>query len=78
MAVLVQRHLDPVLGGVAFGIDPVTGRPDRRVVAAVAGGPWGLVGGTVEGRRFELTRRGRIVRADGDPGPSLDHGPGDG
>ncbi|MET0903383.1 MAG: PEP/pyruvate-binding domain-containing protein [Acidimicrobiales bacterium] len=72
MAVLVQRHLDPVLGGVAFGIDPVTGRRDRRVVAAVAGGPWELVGGTVEGRRYELTRRGRIITTDGDPGPSLD------
>src|SRR5688500_12357092 len=39
MAVLVQPYLDPRLSGVLFGLDPLTGRTDRRVVAAVEGGP---------------------------------------
>lgn len=71
MAVLVQRHLAPELGGVLFGCDPVTGRTDRTVVVAVAGGPHRLVSGAVEGRRTALDRAGRVRDADGDPGPVL-------
>ncbi len=59
MAVLVQPLLEAVVGGVMFGVDPVTGRSDRLVVAAVAGGPDRLVGGEVEGTRYELDRAGR-------------------
>jgi len=71
MAVLVQRHLTPDLGGVLFGVDPVSGRLDRTVVVAVAGGPHRLVAGEVEGRRTVLDRAGRVREADGDPGPVL-------
>lgn len=60
IAVLVQPHVDPAVSGVAFGVDPVSGRPDRRVVAAVRGGPQALVSGTVTGDRYELDRRGRL------------------
>jgi rifampicin phosphotransferase len=74
MAVLVQRCLDPELGGVLFGCDPVTGRTDRTVVVAVPGGPHHLVGGAVEGRRTVLDRSGRVRDADGDPGPVLTAG----
>lgn len=42
MAVLVQWLVRPVLGGVLFGVDPVTGRSDRRVVTAVRGGRGGV------------------------------------
>ncbi|HEY3000237.1 MAG TPA: PEP/pyruvate-binding domain-containing protein, partial [Acidimicrobiales bacterium] len=35
IAVLVQPLLEPAAGGIMFGIDPVTGRSDRRVAAAV-------------------------------------------
>ena len=60
MAVLVQPHLDPAVAGVAFGLDPVSGRGDRLTVAAVRGGPQALVGGAVAGDRYELGRRGRL------------------
>ncbi|HEX7135900.1 MAG TPA: PEP/pyruvate-binding domain-containing protein, partial [Iamia sp.] len=39
IGVLVQPLIDPRWGGVMFGIDPVSGRADRRVVTAVDGGP---------------------------------------
>ena len=65
MAVLVQPHLDPRLSGVLFGLDPVSGRTDRRVVAAVEGGPQALVSGEVDGTRYLLSPRGRLVEVDG-------------
>lgn len=67
MAVLVQPHLDPRLSGVLFGLDPVSGRTDRRVVAAVEGGPQALVSGEVDGTRYLLTPGGRLVEVDGVP-----------
>ena len=65
MAVLVQRQVFPAWGGVLFGVDPVTGRTDRMVVAAVQGGPDQLVSGTVDGARYTLTRHGHLVASDG-------------
>jgi pyruvate,water dikinase len=67
MAVLVQVHLDPRLSGVLFGVDPVSGRSDRRVVSAVEGGPQALVSGEVDGTRYLLGPRGRTVEVDGEP-----------
>lgn len=61
MAVLVQPQLAPEWGGVLFGVDPVTGRTDHLVVAAVEGRPDALVSGTVEGHRYVLTHAGRVV-----------------
>ena len=54
IAVLVQPLIEPAYGGVMFGIDPVTGRTDRRVVSAVTGGPEQLVSGEVDGSRYAL------------------------
>jgi rifampicin phosphotransferase len=65
MAVLVQPYLEPRLSGVLFGLDPVSGRTDRRVVAAVEGGPQALVSGEVDGTRYLLGPRGRLVDVDG-------------
>jgi pyruvate,water dikinase len=65
MAVLVQPFLEPEAGGVMFGADPVTGRRDRYVVAAVPGGPDQLVSGTVDGVTLTLTPRGKVVDANG-------------
>jgi len=59
MAVLVQPLVEPKAAGVLFGVDPVTGRPDRRVVAAVSGLPERLVSGEAVGARYELDPRGR-------------------
>lgn len=61
LAVVVQPMLEAAAGGVLFGVDPVTGREDRIVVAAVEGQPDRLVSGEVDGSRFELDRRGRVV-----------------
>jgi len=61
MAVLVQVQLDAAVGGVMFGVDPIGGRQDRIVVAAVSGSPESLVGGDVEGTQYVLNQRGRMI-----------------
>lgn len=61
LSVLVQRHVDPAWGGVMFGVDPVTGRRDHLVVAAVPGGPQQVVAGAEAGSRVALDHRGRVV-----------------
>jgi phosphohistidine swiveling domain-containing protein len=71
IAVLVQPLIEPRFGGVLFGVDPVSGRSDRRVVSAVLGGPEPLVSGQVDGSRFELDLSGKAVQTDTSRGPSL-------
>jgi rifampicin phosphotransferase len=71
IAVLVQPLIEPAFGGVLFGVDPVTGRSDRRVVFAVIGGPEPLVSGEVDGSRFVLDLSGKPVLTDTARGPSL-------
>jgi pyruvate,water dikinase len=61
MAVLVQPQLDLVVGGVMFGIDPVTGARRHVVVDAVAGRVADLVGGRVTAAHYVLSRRGRLL-----------------
>ncbi|MGH9183367.1 MAG: PEP/pyruvate-binding domain-containing protein [Acidimicrobiales bacterium] len=70
MAVLLQPMLDAAVGGVLFGVDPITGQDDRLVVESVPGGPSSLVSGLVAGTRHVLTRRGRLLEADRDGGPA--------
>ena len=84
IAVLVQPFIRPTWGGVLFGADPVTGRTDRLVVAAVPGGPDRLVSGQVDGVQLTLTaarparrgRRRRPGRATGSPHPTQARRPG--
>jgi pyruvate,water dikinase len=64
LAVLIQPMLEPKFGGVLFGIDPVTGRTDHRVVAAVVGGPDRLVSGEVDGAQYLLSSRGRVLSSE--------------
>ena len=71
LAVLVQPYLAPAWGGVLFGADPVTGRADRLVVAAVPGGPDRLVSGEVDGVHLTLSRGGRLVDPADDVPPAL-------
>lgn len=71
IGVLVQPLIDPRWGGVMFGIDPVSGRPDRRVVTAVEGGPEPLVSGEVEGSRYLLDDRARVLEHVRGDGPAL-------
>lgn len=71
IAVLVQPLIEPACGGVMFGIDPVTGRSDRRIVTAVEGGPEPLVSGEVEGSRAVLEPDGSVVERTAGDGPEL-------
>jgi rifampicin phosphotransferase len=71
IAVLVQPLVDPAFGGVLFGVDPVSGRSDRRVVSAVRGGPEPLVSGEVVGSRYELDAAGNVVHVERNDGPRL-------
>lgn len=61
IAVLVQPQLDTELGGVMFGVDPVTGDRDHLVVEAVAARPDVLVSGAAVADHYVLTHRGRVV-----------------
>ena len=71
IAVLVQPLLRPRVGGVMFGIDPVSGRSDRRVVAVVEGGPDALVSGLVSGSRYVLDPHGKVLSRSPDAGVAL-------
>lgn len=72
MAVLVQRQLDARMGGVMFGVDPVTGDHDHLVVEVVGGRPDQLVGGEVTAAHYLLTRQGAVVGSTGaDTAPPL-------
>ena len=71
IAVLVQREIEPAYGGVLFGVDPVSGRSDQRVVAAVRGSVEPLVSGAAVGARYVLDRHGRAVERHQGDGPSL-------
>ena len=65
MAVLVQPQLAPRWGGVLFGADPVSGRTDRLLLAAVEGGPDRLVSGLDDGWTAVLSPRGRVLEDRG-------------
>jgi pyruvate,water dikinase len=72
IAVLVQPLIEPAFGGVMFGIDPVSGRTDRRVVTAVRGGPEPLVSGEVDGSRYVLAApSGKVLDFAANDGPEL-------
>ena len=73
IAVLVQPLIEPAFGGVMFGVDPVSGRSDRRVVSAVRGGPERLVSGEVNGSRYVLDpSSAKVLDFDANDGPALD------
>jgi rifampicin phosphotransferase len=73
IAVLVQPLIDPLYGGVMFGVDPVTGRTDRRIVSAVRGGPERLVSGEVDGSRYVLDpSNAKVLEFAANDGPPLE------
>jgi rifampicin phosphotransferase len=73
IAVLVQPLIEPAFGGVMFGVDPVSGRTDRRVVSAVHGGPEHLVSGEVNGSRYLLDASNvKVLEFDANDGAPLD------
>ena len=72
MAVLVQRQLDIEIGGVLFGIDPMSGDRDHLVVEVVPTSVDDLVSGRVTAAHYVLSRHGRIVdRSRADAAPAL-------
>jgi pyruvate,water dikinase len=71
IAVLVQPLLERRFGGVMFGIDPVSGPSDHRVVSAVFGGPEQLVGGEVRGSRYVVDPDVKVVEFDENDGPKV-------
>lgn len=60
-AVLIQRMIDADVAGVAFSADPVSGRRDIAVVAAVPGLGTGLVSGEADADTFHVSPSGAIV-----------------
>jgi pyruvate,water dikinase len=73
MAVLVQRQVAARVGGVMFGLDPVTGDRQHLLVEVVPGGPESLVSGAVTAQRYLLGRRGRLIEGpDPQVAPLLD------
>jgi pyruvate,water dikinase len=72
IAVLVQPLITPTFGGVLFGVDPVSGRTDHRVVSVVNGGPEPLVSGLVNGSRYLIDEVGAALERDTRDGPELD------
>ena len=57
MAVVVQRQIECEIAGVAFSIDPVSGRMDRLVIDANYGLGESVVAGECEVDHFELDKR---------------------
>jgi pyruvate,water dikinase len=69
---LVQPLIDPAFGGIMFGIDPVSGREDRRVVTAIHGGPEPLVSGEVNGSRYMLDESAKVLEFEQNDGAVLE------
>ncbi len=60
MAVLVQPMGDARIGGVLFGVDPLSGGGSDYLVSFVEGAPEQIVSGAVDGTQLRLGRRGAI------------------
>lgn len=65
IAVLVQPMAQARVGGVMFGLDPLTGSRSRILVSMTDGLPEAIVSGQVTGTSLLLTRRGRLKSVDG-------------
>jgi rifampicin phosphotransferase len=67
-AVMVQRMVMAEASGVAFGVDPVSGRKDVAVVAAVRGTAEGLAAGSESGDTWEVGVGGEVKLRTGECG----------
>lgn len=61
LAILIQPYFDCDVGGVMFGIDPISGDAERVVLVAAPGGPEDLVSGNETGENYVITKRGRVL-----------------
>ncbi|WP_235826569.1 PEP/pyruvate-binding domain-containing protein, partial [Candidatus Frankia alpina] len=71
IAVLVQPMARARVGGVMFGLDPLTGSRSRILVSMTDGLPEAIVSGQVTGTSLLLTRRGRLKSVDGTVPPAV-------
>jgi pyruvate,water dikinase len=60
MAVVIQHQVAAGRSGVAFSLDPVTGRRDEVVVEVVFGHGEGIVGGLVSPDRYRVSEAGAV------------------
>ncbi|MBK7888710.1 MAG: phosphoenolpyruvate synthase [Bacteroidetes bacterium] len=60
LAVIVQEMIDSEVAGVAFGINPVNGKNDEKVISAVYGLGEGLVSGLLDSDNFIL-KNGEVI-----------------
>ncbi|MEZ5012662.1 MAG: PEP/pyruvate-binding domain-containing protein [Chitinophagales bacterium] len=58
IAVIIQEMLVPEVSGVAFGMDPVSGNTETKVINAVYGAGEGLVSGALNADTFIITPGG--------------------
>ena len=63
MAVIVQRQVSPSAAGAAFSADPLSGRRDRVMIAAVPGLADQLMAGEEDGDSYTLDRAGQTLAA---------------
>ncbi|MGE0877494.1 MAG: PEP/pyruvate-binding domain-containing protein [Acidimicrobiia bacterium] len=74
MAVLIQRQVVPAVGGILFGVDPVSGDRRHAIVEAAVAGPEVLVSGRERGVFARIGRFGRIVEGDPEAAALLSFG----
>ena len=58
ITVIIQEMIQPDISGVAFGLDPLTGDTNKKVVSAVYGLGEGLVSGELNADNYTITSNG--------------------
>jgi len=58
ITVIIQEMIQPEISGVAFGLDPLTGDTNKKVVSAVYGLGEGLVSGQLKADNYTITSEG--------------------
>ena len=61
-AVLIQRMVNSDVAGVAFSVDPVSGKRDTCVIAAVWGLGSGLVSGEMDADTYHVHKSGQLIQ----------------
>ncbi|VAW80801.1 Pyruvate-utilizing enzyme, similar to phosphoenolpyruvate synthase [hydrothermal vent metagenome] len=61
-AVLIQRMVNSDVSGVAFSVDPVSGKRDSCVIAAVWGLGSGLVSGELDADTYHVHKSGQLIQ----------------
>ncbi len=62
MAVIIQEMVESEISGVAFGIDPVSGDADKKIISALWGLGEGIVSGALDADNFILSNQGVEVQ----------------